>query len=103
MVKMLRMRESASTGTRKVEEMLEGLRRAEMEALSAMSRATSFSCSCNTYSLLNYYLKLVSSTLFCEKFRVFVYELNQGNLGVFTVKIALMKSSKVCKCLKGLI
>ncbi len=48
MVKMLRMRESASTGMRKVEEMLEGLRRAEMEVLSAMSRATSFSCSCNT-------------------------------------------------------
>jgi hypothetical protein len=48
MVKMLVMRESASTGMRKVEEMLEGLRRAEMEVLSAMSRATSFSCSCNT-------------------------------------------------------
>ncbi len=46
MVKMLRMRESASTGMRTVEEMLEGLRRAEMEVLSAMSRATSFSCSC---------------------------------------------------------
>jgi hypothetical protein len=46
MVKMLRMRESASTGMRKVEEMLEGLRKAEMEVLSAMSRATSFSCSC---------------------------------------------------------
>jgi redox-regulated HSP33 family molecular chaperone len=48
MVKMLRMRESASTGMRKVEEMLEGLRSAEMEVLSVMSRATSFSCSCNT-------------------------------------------------------
>ncbi len=48
MVKMLMIRESASTGMRKVEEILEGLRRAEMEVLSAMSRATSFSCSCNT-------------------------------------------------------
>jgi hypothetical protein len=46
MVKMLMMMESASTGMRKVEEILEGLRRAEMEVLSAISRATSFSCSC---------------------------------------------------------